>query len=439
MRITGQNAEGPGTQVAGHGSESTVEQAGVTPLAGPAAHSHDPSTDCKALAQAAAAPVLTAPLYPQLRSRLYRFLAWWIGSLLAALPTRWARAIGRDFAVLAVEDTGEALRVWSLVPGQSHPDLVASVPNSAEPSGAAAAFRALRDRMPQRLRQRPLYRFLSAEHVLERRVVLPSADRSVLAGLIALEWDRFMPLPADGLHRAFQVLGPAPEGEALDVVLAAVQPASLQASGAQTGSGTEFAGLAAWSPQHGRCLTFRTPAQQSVALARGRRQAMTAAGVAVLLVCALAGPWWILSSERQALESDLARMRAKTQAAARQSQTGAAERRVVDRVTGATLDQPSASVVLARLTEALPDGSWAEDVTLEGRVLTVKGQSDDVSGLLDALARAPAFEDVRFAGSPALVKDTGLDRFALDMRLTKTGADNGMARGLAPDPERTEP
>lgn len=72
-----------------------------------------------------------------------------------------------------------------------------------------------------------------------------------------------------------------------------------------------------------------------------------------------------------------------------------------------------ALLVLAQLTDALPDGTWLNDLSLRAGDLTLDGQSDNAARLISLLAAVPQLRSPSFTAPITRSPDNRTDQFSL--------------------------
>jgi general secretion pathway protein L len=72
-----------------------------------------------------------------------------------------------------------------------------------------------------------------------------------------------------------------------------------------------------------------------------------------------------------------------------------------------------ALLVLAELTDALPDGTWLNDLSLRTGDLTIDGQSDNAASLISLLAAVPGLHGPSFTAPVTRSADNRTDQFSL--------------------------
>ncbi len=390
----------------------------------------------RSLAQHLARPLLVASWTGSAKARitLYRYFTWWLTVLLGLMPAGLRRRIGGlDRVVILDRQTGD-LRLLEIRPALQEPARILARSATAEGPVPWSLVRKVLGKAG--LAPGAVHLGLPAQSVLERTITLPNASRNALEGLIAFDLDQWMPLTGDQVHTAFDVLAPASQGEGLQAVLGCVRREALQVPWLENGDERlgAFAGFACLQAGSQVCLAFQTPGQMQAARSRRRSRSVAAALAVAVLAVLFAGPWIILDQRHQGLSAEMDEIRAEVQAHARENRKGARQAALADGLSRQLLAAPAAPAVLARLTSALPDGTWVEDLTWRrtetGAVaVVIRGQSDDVSGVLDRLGQDAQFHDVQFAAPTAIVPATGLDRFAIEMTAkTSHGPQSGEDR-----------
>ncbi len=75
--------------------------------------------------------------------------------------------------------------------------------------------------------------------------------------------------------------------------------------------------------------------------------------------------------------------------------------------------------VLAVLTDALPDGTWLNDLSLRSGDLTIDGQSDNAARLIGLLAAVPGLHGPSFTAPVTRSPDNRTDQFSLHATVGK--------------------
>jgi general secretion pathway protein L len=78
-----------------------------------------------------------------------------------------------------------------------------------------------------------------------------------------------------------------------------------------------------------------------------------------------------------------------------------------------------ALLVLAQLTDALPDGTWLNDLSLRAGDLTLDGQSDNAAKLISLLAAVPQLHGPSFTAPVTRSADNRTDQFSLHVSVSE--------------------
>jgi general secretion pathway protein L len=227
--------------------------------------------------------------------------------------------------------------------------------------------------------------------VLRREVALPLAAERDLTAVINFEMDRLTPFASDEVFWSTSLVSraPGPAGLRLNLLIAPRRPVEILA---------EALGRINLRPGF-----VESPAGR-IELP-GLRQRPSRARLALHGLCvALALACLAVPVIRQQLALGDASRELAAQAPARQAAL-ALRQRLATEVAGAQALQAARSSgdalqTLAALTQALPDGTSLNDLSLQGADLTMDGQSSNAAALIALLAAAP---DLRNPGFTAPV------------------------------------
>ncbi|MEO0820411.1 MAG: PilN domain-containing protein [Pseudomonadota bacterium] len=346
-------------------------------------------------------------------SALGRFLDWWGRELGAVLSLGRERRGPVLLARAGGEDEGPVLELRR---GRSR--------HALGPLGGVAA-RELK-RLQAALRERRLTVLIGvAESASVRRTTtLPAAVREDLEGALRFEVERLTPFRADEVFFTARILEERSGAGQLEIEMVFVPRRVVEPLRAALGEAGLAAGRIDLVDAEGALAGLDLmPAALRPRPARGRAYTAAAMAAAMLLALLWSGAALL---ERSRAVADL--REAVTQA--RRMAVAAEDARVAssggDAASLAAFrekrDRPLAIEVLARLTEAVPDGTWIETLSLAGRELELSGVSDDAAGLIARLERDPGFEGAAFRAPITRIAESGRKRFALRLRLTAAPA-----------------
>lgn len=350
-------------------------------------------------------------------SPLAGYVDWWLGELRGFLPARLRAFVfaGPRWYLLerqrrgwSLRRAGETLRIGDVDDASSDPIQLDSL------------RAAMRDGDPADIR---IALCLPASMVLRRRLLLPTAARNNLRQVAGYEMDRQTPFRVEQVHYgARDIPGPAPAGmfaaelavlprNALDPMLARIAEIGLAIDAVDVVDG------------HGRLgLNLLPPALAP--LRPNRRRRMNLMLVAALVLLAWASMAMCLHNR----EAVLAHMQEQVDSMHADAQrVGELRKRLADSqgAAGFLIQRKKASasalVLLDELTRKLPDDTTIERMSFdrEGQ-LSLQGQSQKASRLVDLLKDAATIRDPGFQGSIQTDPATGKDRFFLTARLRNT-------------------
>jgi general secretion pathway protein L len=322
--------------------------------------------------------------------------AWWLAQMRSLAPESLRGGEARQDALLIAIDH------WPDTASHEPPAGTVWLRRSGRESMFATlspdhALQVLNRRMATGLRLPP-------GSVLTREVDLPLAAGRQLQGVMRFEMDRLTPFAADELYwgvsgvtadrargrlrlqLAFVLRAPVDQ---LRESLARRQifPSFIEAPGGRIA-------LATAAPQR-RLLTATLPAL-----------------CAVLALLCLVSPFL-----RQQMAMDaVSQVIAQRQPAA--SVALALRRQLSDAAFGQTAiadaqREGDALQVLANLTNALPDGTWLDDLALKSGMLNLDGQSTDAAALIGLLSAAPGLHDPSFTAPVTRTANGKDDQFSL--------------------------
>lgn len=358
----------------------------------------------------------TPALMHQVRQRygagLGSFMAWWKQSLLAWLPLRWRTFLGlaRE-RLLLCRVGGQWLLQLEHAAGLEE---VALLPSGVDRAGLDAM-------LGKRTVDLPRWLLLPAAGVLRRQLLLPAAAAERLREVVGFEIDRQTPFNANAVRFDARVLRRRADGQ-LEVELVAVPLAAFEPAVAELGTlAGSLAGVDAMDqagqPLGVNLLPVAQRRQRVDPLRRWNRILALAALLALLLAA-----WQVLDNRRAAA----AAFALEVEARAAQARGVAVQRQQLqDLVEGAAfLDQARASrpttvEVLEELSRRVPDGTYLEKVSIEGRQLLLIGFSPEAAGLVGNLQASPLWRSPALSGALQPDPRLGLDRFSLVAELVE--------------------
>lgn len=338
---------------------------------------------------------------------LRAFLEWWTRQWLALLPSFLKRDAATSDLTLSVSSPlhflGSAITVS--VAGQ------APTPLSFDSEGLAAV-RALQNGRKRRLRFRLA---LPPGAILERSVQLPAAAEPDLEHVLLYEMDRLTPFTAEDVLWDWTLLTHDRRQGKLDIRLSLARRDSL----APLLTALEAADL---HPDCLECPAGRpgVPSRRlwlrraSTRAARQNPLRIAAYGLCAVLVLALCFMPFLRQQMAVSETADqIASLQPQVQLAARLRRLMAADAESTRVLAAERRLAGNPLQVLAAVTEALPDGTWLTQLSLQQRALHIEGESHAAVQLIGRLAVVSLISNPAFAAPVTTDSDHHADVFAI--------------------------
>lgn len=347
-----------------------------------------------------------------------RFFIWWVGELAACMPQGLRRAFWREPAVLAIA-IGDGDAEVSLRKRDGMRELGRlALDRGREPRlQLAELMRGLS------LRDVETAILVPAASVLRRNVNLPLAAAENLREVLTFEMDRHTPFKANEVAFDYRITATDPDAKRISVDLAVVPNEAVERArlvAATLGLASDRIGVAG-THETDQSLNF-LPAQRAGRSATRQRLAIAFAILAVILaIVAVYMPLLVKQQTLAAYEAQLA-----------QSRSVALETEALKKRLAAKLERdrflldrramiPSATVMLADVTDRLPDGTWLVQLHWQGDKLVMAGYSPSATPLVAALEDSDILSEVRF-GSPVTPDPrVGRERFNITAAVAAPG------------------
>ena len=341
-----------------------------------------------------------------------RFFGWWGLELAALTPGFLLRLTSGRKPILAASLAGEGSEILlRRVKGRRNVEL-----------GALTDLKRRRLRnIAAEVRRGDLTVAFAApsEGVVNRRVKLPLAAEENLDGVVGYELDRLTPFRAEELYYTARIAERAPEAGRLEVdltfvprvdvdpALTALREAGLPPDRLDVADGDGgLRGLNLLPKQAGAGLTF----ESAMAIGFG--------GLLMLMLSV----WAFMALDHQHRRVEALRdavFVARRAALATQERdlrdaaatNAAAQAYQLKRATPMTVE------TLALISEALPDDTWLETLTIDGAQVELSGFSGDAAALIDRFASRPRFADPEFRAPITRDGAEGRERFSLSVTL----------------------
>ena len=348
-----------------------------------------------------------------------RFFIWWFGELAACVPQGLRRVFWRESTVLAIAPGDGDARV-----SLRKCDGVRELGRLALDRGREPRLQLAQLLRGVSLRDLETAILVPAASVLRRNVNLPLAAAENLREVLAFEMDRHTPFKANEVAFDYRIAGTDPDAKRINIDLAvvpndAVERARLVA--ATLGLTPDRIGVAGNAHETERSLNF-LPAQRAGRSATRQRLAIAFAILAVILaIVAVYLPLLVKQRTLAAYEAQLTDSRsAALETEALRKRLAAKlehDRFLIDR----RVMIPSATVMLADVTDRLPDGTWLVQLHWQGDKLVMAGYSPSATPLIAELEDSDILSEVRF-GSPVTPDPRiGRERFNITAAVAAPG------------------
>jgi len=352
-------------------------------------------------------------------SALGQFLSWWGAELQGLLPRelRVRMLHARRRLILRVTDgdlelsvaEGEARQVLEVYPLDQD---------------ARLQQQQVRDLLLEReLHEVPRELLLTTNEVLIRQVMLPIAAESNLRQALGFEMDRQTPFSVGDVHYDFQVLQRDRDAEQLKVDLAVCPKAVLEASMerlkarglAPSAVDVERDSVAAGFNLLPVELRYRTVNR------RARVNLGMAAVTGLLLILVMMQSLWLRQHQVEQLEQTIEEVRVEAQRVQgiRQQIEDAAVS--AGFMTKRRAESPPAVLVLAEITQILPDSTFLDRLRVWDGTVQLQGKSGNAQQLIETVNSSTLFDNASFKGPTRLDATSGLEIFDLNSNLVVPG------------------
>ncbi len=255
---------------------------------------------------------------------------------------------------------------------------------------------------------------LPAGTLLEKQLQVPLAAQRDLMQVMRYELDRETPFSADEVYWAVAILGKDRTlGQMTTCLTLAVKAEVDSILDALRGAGINLAAII--DRPDGRRIPFggKTGVRALIAdPTRAGRGPLIGGLVAVLAITAIIGPF---------VRQDIAVSRVEARIAALQADADSAlALRRQNGGLGTDAGDPQSSVgnpllILAAVTDALPDDTYLSDFTLHHRDISLMGQSRDAAALIQRLSDNSVVRDPGFSAPVTRDPGTGVDNFSIKL------------------------
>jgi len=348
-----------------------------------------------------------------------RFFIWWFGELAACVPQGLRRVFWCEPAVLAIA-TGDGDARVSL----RNRDGVRELGRLALDRGGEPRLQLTQLLRGVSLRDVETAILVPAESVLRRNVNLPLAAAENLRGVLAFEMDRHTPFKANEVAFDYRIAGTDSEAKRINADLAVVPIAAVEQArlvAASLGLTPDRIGVADNAHVTDRSINF-LPAPRAGRSATRQRLAIAFAILAVILaIAAVYMPLLVKERTLAVYEAELTASRAAA------LETEALKKRLAAKLEHDRflIDRramiPSATAMLADVTDRLPDGTWLVQLRWQGDKLVMAGYSPSATPLIAELENSDILSEVRFGSPVTSDPRVGRERFNITAAVAAQG------------------
>ena len=330
-------------------------------------------------------------------------LDWWVGELLALVPSSVRRAVVPRRARLQVVADANGLTLVREDGGARH--LIGHVPTNPVTVAGSAANSKTKSAADAVIR-------VTADRALRTIANLPLAAQANLDQVVAFEFERLVPFRRSESYFAYRVIERNKLARNLRVELTVVPRAEIDALmrlAEKSGFRVAAVEVAGASPADS-AIGLPISSDGDAGLQSGASVVIGAlSGLAlVLAVICVAVPFVQMQHKLDALTVKVAeaRRRANTRLELRKRiEAQLATETALIRRRNRT---PTISELLDEVTRLIPDDTWLTELRISGNEIQLVGLSPSASNLLRLVARSPRFRDAAFV-SP-VTRDARLDR-----------------------------
>lgn len=262
---------------------------------------------------------------------------------------------------------------------------------------------------------------ISESEVLTRRVSLPASTEENLYEVIQYEMDRYTPFSKEDVYCDYRIEDRIKEKELIKVLLIVIRKVVLNpVVDAIEDSGIHLQAIDVIDSQNpDRSLHNVKLLRSYVDFGKNKKASikwLAAAAAGLLLLTGLT-PLVINYTHISKLSSELAGLE-KTVQKVKQLQTEYTKMQdQVGYLVNIKEKNPSIIELLNLLTQAIPDHTYIQRLSLEGGLLSIQGLSASASELIPIIDKSGMFDDIRFAAPVTQSGADGLERYSITAQI----------------------
>ena len=357
--------------------------------------------------------------------RVSRFFIWWVGELAACVPQGLRRVFWREPTVIAIA-TGDGDAMVTL----HKRDGMRELGRLALDRGHEPRLRLMQLLRGVSLPDVEIAILVPTATVLRRNVTLPLAAAENLREVLAFEMDRHTPFKANEVAFDYRIASTDLDAKRINIDLAvvpsdAVEQARLVA--ATLGLTPDRIGVVGTAQETGRAherersLNFLPTQRAERSIGRQRLAIAFAILAVVLAVVAVYMPLLAKQRTLAAYETQLGESRSAALETEALKQRLAAklehDRFLIDRRASI----PPVTIMLADVTDRLPDGTWLVQLRWQDDKLVMAGYSPSATPLIAELEDSAILSEVRFGSPVTSDPRVGRERFNITAAVAAPG------------------
>ena len=360
-----------------------------------------------------------------------RFLQWWWGELRDLLPADWRARMAHARRRVLLRLGGNELELGVLSGGQA--GVLDVFPLDQD---ARVLQQRIRDLLLEReLLEMPRDLLLDDEDVLRRPVIMPLAAEGNLRQAIAFDMDRQTPFSAEAVYFDYRVVERNRESGQLraeavvaprvivDGALEQLQRVGIPPSGVDVRRDGQ--------PEGFNLLT--TEQRHRVVNRRARLNALLAVATVVMLALLMAQSLAYRRHQIEQVEAQIEDVQAEAQRVRRIREQIEDASESAGFLQARRAEQTPAVVVLAAVTEVLPDDTYLDRLMISGGEVQMQGKSANAQRLIELVNQSPRLDNASFSGPTRLDARSGREIFDLSASIESATEPAGGAAAAGDD------
>jgi len=259
--------------------------------------------------------------------------------------------------------------------------------------------------------------YISETEVLTRQISLPANTEENLYEVIQYEMDRYTPFSKEDVYCDYRIEERINDKQLIKVLLIVVRKEVLDpVIDAIESSGIHLQSIDVIDPQNPEHSLHNVKFLRSIAdIGKSKKSSVKwlAAVAAGLLLITGITPLVINYIHIQKLSDELAGLERTVQKVKKLQSEYSKMQDQVGYLVNIKEKNPSIIEMLNLLTQAIPDHTYVQRLSLEGGLLSIQGLSASASELIPIIDQSGMFDDIRFAAPVTQSGGDGLERYSI--------------------------